>query len=96
MPTYVLLGHLTQKGIGTIKEAPARIEAWRKSLQALGARQKEWYLLMGRYDVMSIIEAPNDEVVAKAVLALGGLGNLSTETLRAFSEDEFKKLAATL
>jgi len=51
---------------------------------------------MGRYDTVFIVEAPDDETVAKAVMALASLGNVSTETLRAFTEDEYRKIVAAL
>jgi uncharacterized protein with GYD domain len=51
---------------------------------------------MGQYDIVTIWEAPNDEAIAKVMLAIGSLGNVTTETLRAFTEDEFRKIAAAL
>ena len=96
--TYVVLFGFTQEGIRNIKDSPARVEAARKSFRALGAEVKEFYAVMGmgQYDTMFIVEAPNDETVVKANLAIGSLGNVRTTTHRAFKEDEFRKIIAAL
>ena len=96
MATYIVLSRYTQQGVAKIKESPARIEAARKMGQARGVELKTWYLVMGRYDAVTIWDAPNDETLAKVLLAIGSLGNVTTETLRAFSEDEFRTLVADL
>jgi uncharacterized protein with GYD domain len=57
---------------------------------------KAWYLTMGRYDAIAIVEAPNDEVVARIALGNASLGNIRSETLRAFSEDEYRRVIAGL
>ena len=57
---------------------------------------KETYSTMGRYDLVCVIEAPDDETYAKAMLSLGAQGNVSTETLKAFSEDQFRKIVDSL
>jgi uncharacterized protein with GYD domain len=96
MPTYISLIRFTQQGIQTIKKSPERIDAAKKAYQAAGARMKEFYSVMGQYDIVVIAEAPNDETVAKVAFTLGSLGNIHTETLRAFSEDEYRKIIAGL
>lgn len=96
MPTYVSLLKYTPKGAESIKQVPARIEAARKAAKAVGADIKQIYLVMGRYDVVVISEGPDDESAAKLALATGMQGNVQTETLRAFTEPEFKKLVASL
>jgi len=96
MATYIVLFNYTQKGVENIKESPARIDATKKAFKATGAEMKYWFLTMGRYDGVVIAEAPNDEVVAKLALAIGSLGNVRTETMRAFGEDEFRKLIADM
>jgi uncharacterized protein with GYD domain len=62
----------------------------------MGAELKAFYLVMGRYDAVVISEAPNDETVGKLVLMIGAQGNIRTETLRAFTEDEYRKMIAAL
>jgi uncharacterized protein with GYD domain len=98
MATYIVLFGFTQEGIRNIKDSPARVEAAKKSFRALGAEVKEFYAVMGmgQYDTMFIVEAPNDETVVKAALAIGSLGYVHTNTYRAFKEDEFRKIVAAL
>ena len=95
MPTYVVLGQLTQQGMQTIKDVPQR-RAAADSAEALGITLRERMLTMGRYDVVMILDAPDDQAVAKFVLQTGMRGNLSTETMRAFSEGESETLLGSL
>jgi uncharacterized protein with GYD domain len=93
---YVTLIRYTEQGIKTFKDLPSRLEETRKAGEAAGAKLVAFYLTMGQYDAMVVSEAPDDETVATLALAAGGRGNVRTETLRAFTEDEAKKLAAAL
>jgi uncharacterized protein with GYD domain len=88
MPTYIILGHFTDQGIHGVKDSPKREEAFRKLCEKMGAKVKEVYRTMGRYDVASIVDAPDDVTVNAIVYSLGSLGNLRTETLRAFTRQE--------
>ena len=92
MPTYVLLMHYTQKGAEHIRDSPDRIDAARTTFKTLGGNLKEWYLTSGRYDGIAIVEAPDEETLTRAVLALNALGNVRTETMRAFDEREFRAM----
>ena len=96
MATYITLFKYTHQGITTIKDAPKRIDMARKAYQAVGGELKALYLVMGRYDFVAIVEAPDETALAKASLSIGQKGAVSSETLRAFSEDEFRKLVAGL
>ena len=96
MPTYITLFRFTQQGIKTIKESPTRIESAKKAYRAMGAEMKQWYLTTGQYDGVVVSEAANDETMAKIALSIGSLGNIQTETLRAFTEDEFRAMVAKL
>lgn len=96
MATYVLLANYTEQGIQNIEQSPARLEAAKQAFAKLGVEIKAFYLTMGRFDILAIIEAPDDERLASAVLALGSQGNVRTETLRAFPEGEFKRVVAAL
>jgi len=96
MATYITLFRLTQQGIGNIKESPARLDAAKQAARAMGGEIKAFYLVMGQYDGVIITEAPDDEAVTKLLLATGSLGNVRTETLRAYTEDEFRKIIAAL
>jgi len=96
MGTYMTLIRYTQKGVETVKEAPDRLDAAKKAFQAMGAELKQYYLTLGQYDAVVIAEVPDDETVAKLALAIGSQGAIRTETFRAFTEDEYRKIIAGL
>ncbi len=96
MATYIVLNSWTQRGIEQVKESPARLDAAKQAAQAMGAEIKAFYLVMGRYDMVIVAEAPDDETVAKLALATGAQGTVRTETLRAFTEDEYRKIIGSL
>ena len=96
MATYITLIKYTEQGIKTIKESPSRLEKARQLLKSLGGELKSFYLLQGRFDAVVIAEAPNDEVAAKFALASGAQGNVRTETSRAFTEEEYRKIISGL
>ena len=96
MPTYISLIRYTQQGVQNIKDSPARLDAAKKAFKAMGGELKQWYLVLGQYDAVVISEGPDDETAAKLALAIGAQGNIRTETFRAFTEDEYRKLIAAL
>jgi uncharacterized protein with GYD domain len=96
MPTYITLLNYTAQGAANVKDSPKRLDAGREAFNGLGVEIKDTYLLMGRYDLLCVIEAPDDETLAKCMLTLGSQGNVQTETLRAFSEDQFRKIAESI
>jgi uncharacterized protein with GYD domain len=96
MATYISLIKYTQQGIQNIKDSPARLDSAKKAFQSMGAEIKQTFLVMGQYDLVILFDAPDDETVAKLMLATGSLGNVSTQTMRAFTEDEFRKIVAGL
>ena len=96
MPTYIALLKWTEKGIAAVKASPSRLDAGRQAFKQAGIDIKDTYLTMGRYDLVCVIDAPDDETLAKGMLSLGSQGNVSTETLRAFSEDQFRKIAGSI
>ena len=96
MPTYVTLLNWTDQGIRNVKESPARLDAAKEAFERSGAKIKEFFLLMGQYDMVIISEAPSDEVVAKLALVVGSLGSARTVSMRAFAEDEYRKIIADL
>jgi uncharacterized protein with GYD domain len=97
MATYVMTFQFTQQGIQKVKESPARVEAARKTVQAMGGQVKAFYAILGaEYDTVFIVEAPGEEAVAKMALSISMQGNVRTSTHRAFSEDEFKNLTSSL
>ena len=96
MATYITLLRFTEKGIGDIKESPARLDAAKQAFQSMGAELKEFYLVTGSYDAIVISEVPDDETVAKLALIIGSQGNVRTETLRAYTEDEYREIISEL
>lgn len=96
MPTYISLLKYTQQGITQIKESPNRLDSARQIAKSVRVEIKAFYLAMGQYDAVVILEAPNEEAVAKFMLMIGALGNVGTQTFRAFTEDEFRGLIGGL
>ncbi|HYK22055.1 MAG TPA: GYD domain-containing protein [Pyrinomonadaceae bacterium] len=96
MPTYIALLKWTTEGIGNVKDSPSRLDAGREQFEKIGVRIKDTYLTMGRYDLVCIIDAPDDETFATAMLSLGRQGNVQTETLKAFTEDQYRKICASV
>jgi len=98
MATYIVFFGYTDQGIRNVKDSPARIKAAKKTFQDLGAKVKDFYLVMGfgQYDTLFVVEAPDDETVSKASLKIGSLGNVRTDTHRAFTEEEFQKIISNV
>jgi uncharacterized protein with GYD domain len=96
MPSYITLLRWTQQGAASLKDSPKRLDAGREAFRKLGAEIKDVYMTMGRCDLVCVIEAPDDSTAARALLSLGSQGNVQTETLKAFSEDEYRKIIGSL
>ena len=96
MPIYIALCKWTTQGIQAVKESPARLDAGRKAFAATGLQIKEFYMVMGQYDAVIVSEAPDDTTYAKALLAIASAGKIQTETLRAFTEDEYRTIVSSL
>jgi uncharacterized protein with GYD domain len=96
MAKYISLVKYTAKGIENIKESPKRLDAVKQLCESMGAKVEGFYLTMGRYDIILIVDAPNLETVAKIVLTITSGGAVSTETLPAFPEEEYRKIISEL
>jgi uncharacterized protein with GYD domain len=96
MPTYILLSNWTQEGIQKVKESPKRLDRIKSALRKAGGKMKAFYMVMGRYDLVAVVEAPDDETVARLALTIGASGAARTETLKAFTEDEYRKIINAL
>jgi len=96
MASFILLGQWTDRGIERIKEAPGRLDAARKSFAQQGVELKSFHLTMGRYDFVTVLEAPDAAAAARALLAIGAKGNARTETLTAFDEDAYREVIGAL
>ena len=96
MVTHIVLMKLTDQGIKDIKNAPQRIEAAAKALEAMGGKMTGFYLTMGEYDYVAIGEGPSDEVGMTFLLGLGAAGNVKTTTLKAFTKEQFAEMVKKL
>jgi uncharacterized protein with GYD domain len=94
MATFVVLAKWTEKSFAALKDAPGAAEEFKKAVTAMGAQLKGWYILMGRYDEMCILEAPNAETIAKILIPLSVKYGGKTETMQAFDEAEALALFA--
>ncbi len=95
MATYIMLMKFINPGIDSIKDANAGRQAGKKAAKSLGITWKQQYLVMGDYDIVTVIEAPDDETAAKFAL-MGMTGTLSITTMRAFTESEADKLIKSI
>ena len=96
MPTYITLSKWTQQGVEKIKDSPARLDAFKKLVQSVGGTVKGFYMVTGCYDMVIILEVPDAAAMAKVALATASKGSVSTETLLAFTEEEYRKIIAAL
>jgi len=96
MATYLMLLNWTDQGIKNVKESPKRLDAAKKLAKDLGGEIKTLYMTQGSIDLALIAELPNDEKLATFVLKLGSLGNVRTTTLKAYTEDEYRKIIGGL
>ena len=85
MVTYIVLAKFTDQGIRNAKESPKRAEAFKQLAKTFGATVKDLFWTQGRYDTVTIVEAPDESSAMSLSLSLGALGNIRTESLRAFS-----------
>lgn len=96
MATYVVLAQFTDQGIRGIKNSPQRASQAAELAKAFRCEMKDIYWTMGKYDIVTIVEAPDDESFAAYGYALGAAGNVRTQTLRAFSKDECSAIIGKL
>lgn len=96
MARYIALINWTDQGAKSVKESPARLDAARALARKHGCEMKDFYMTMGSYDMVAIIEAPGDDAIAKFNLTLAMGGNIRTTTMKAFSEDAYRKIIAGL
>jgi uncharacterized protein with GYD domain len=89
MPLYVMLSKLTVWGRKTIKERPERIKEVNKEVEAMGAKIKAQYVTLGMFDFINVLEAPDNETIARVAVELGSRGTLETTTLSAMTLDDF-------
>jgi uncharacterized protein with GYD domain len=88
MPTYVSLVRWTEQGIKNYKDTPRRLADFSKLVESLGGRLRDALYTVGEYDIVTVAEFPDDESATAALLRVGSLGNVRTNTMRAFTADE--------
>jgi uncharacterized protein with GYD domain len=96
MAKYISLIKYTAKGVENVKDSSNRYDAFKQLCESMGAKAEATYLTMGRYDLIVIMDAPNPETVAKIILTTASKGAVSTETLPAFPEEEYRKIISDL
>ncbi len=96
MPTYITLITFTEKGAQAVKATSQRAAAFKTAAKKLGVTVKQSYWTLGAYDGVAILEAPDDETATAALVSLGSLGNVRTQTLRAFTAAEMDSILAKL
>ena len=89
MPTYVMLSTLTPEGVQTIKSNPQRIREVNNEIEQLGATVRAQWAVLGQYDFVNVIEAPDERTIARVSLELGSRGTARYETLSAIPVDDF-------
>ncbi|GAB3166447.1 GYD domain-containing protein [Streptomyces incanus] len=94
MPTYVSLLNWTDQGIRNYKDTAKRSEAFAAAAQKLEAKVLNLYWTVGSYDLVAVVEAPDEETATAVLLQLGGVGNVRTTTLRAFGREEMDRIIA--
>ena len=92
MPTYIMLAQFTDQGVRAVKDTVKRAEAARKAGAKLGATVKDFYWTLGAYDLVLIVDAPDNATATAFGVSVGALGNVRTQTLPAFNAEEMGKI----
>ncbi|AXG05306.1 GYD domain-containing protein [Haloplanus rubicundus] len=96
METYISLVSYTGEGVQHMDESPDRLDDARGVVESMGGELTHFFLTMGQYDAVAIMEMPDAETATQAGITISGGGAIRTETLRAFPEDEYRELIAGL
>jgi uncharacterized protein with GYD domain len=96
MATYIILANFTEQGIRNVKDTPNRADAFKDMARKAGVTVKEQYWTLGAHDIVAIVEAPDDIAVTAVGLSVGALGNVRTQTLRAFSKTEMATIVGKM
>jgi uncharacterized protein with GYD domain len=96
MVTYVVLAKFTDQGVKNAKDSPKRAEAFKQMAKTFGATVKDIFWTQGRYDIVMTVEAPDEHSATALNLSLSALGNIRTESLRAFSSEDMMKIVAKM
>lgn len=96
MVTAVMLLNWTDHGIKNVKESPKRLDGVKKLAKVMGGEVKSFYMTLGVYDLVLIVDMPNNDKLASFGLKLGSLGNVRSTTLKAFPEDDYRRIISGL
>ena len=96
MATYISLLQFTDQGVGNVKDTIKRSEAATAEAEKMGVKIINAFWTMGTYDVVVLLDAPNDETVSAFSLKMGSLGNVKSQTMRAFRAEEMESLLAKI
>lgn len=96
MAGYISLLRFTKEGISAVKDPSKHIDQIKAVAAKAGARVVGIWVTMGQYDLVTVVDAPDDQAAAVLVLNLASQGYVTTETMRAFSEDEFRTIVGKL
>jgi uncharacterized protein with GYD domain len=96
MGIYISLVNWTDQGIKNVKDSPGRLDGARSLAKKYGCEMKDFFMTIGAYDMVVMLEAPDDESAAKFSLALASTGSIRTTTMKAFSEDAYRKIVAAV
>jgi|SRR6187397_1418682 len=88
MPNYIVLVNWTDQGIRNVKDTIKRAKSFEGAIEKAGGKSLGFYYTIGRYDMVTMVQAPTDEAIASVLFSLESLGNVRSETLKAFSMDE--------
>jgi uncharacterized protein with GYD domain len=96
MATYIMLSKWTDQGIHHVQDSPQRLDAARQLCRQHGAEITAFYMTMGAYDMVIVIDAPNDDAFARLAISIAKGGNVRSETLKACDEDQYRKIIASI
>jgi uncharacterized protein with GYD domain len=96
MSQYIMLCNWTDQGIRHIKDAPDRLDAAKDLCRQHGAEMTAFYMTMGIHDLVLVIDAPNDDTMARIAVSLGKGGNIRTITLKAFDENQYREIIGSI
>ncbi len=96
MPTYIVLGRFTEQGIRNVKQVPERARSAQEAAERLGGKMVSLYYTQGQYDFVATLDFPDEAAAMTFLLSTGTLGNVRTETLRAFTVEELASFVARI
>jgi uncharacterized protein with GYD domain len=96
MASYIILAGFTDQGIRNVRETTTRADAFREMAKKFGVTARDIYWTLGQYDIVALVESPDETSVTTLALALGSGGNVRTQVMRAFTQNEMKGIVAKL